>query len=78
MAQIAPQLVGESAAFHALLDRVSDLASLGQPILITGERGTGKELIATRLHFLSPRWEQSYYRINCAAFTDEDLSYTMR
>lgn len=73
MAAIAPQLIGESADFHALLDRVSDLAALNRPILITGERGTGKELIASRLHFLSARWEQAYVSVNCAAFTEEGL-----
>jgi len=35
-----------------------------------GERGTGKEMIASRLHFLSPRWEAQFVKVNCAAFTD--------
>ena len=46
---------------------------LKKPVLITGERGTGKELIASRLHFLSPRWERPYIRVNCAAYSDEML-----
>lgn len=67
MAAIPPQLIGESPEFLTLLDWVSDVASLNRPVLIIGERGTGKELIASRLHFLSPRWEQTYHYINCAA-----------
>lgn len=74
MAAIAPQLIGESPEFHTLLDWISDLASLDKPILITGERGTGKELVASRLHFLSPRWEQTYHSINCAAYDDESFN----
>lgn len=73
MAVRPPQLIGESPLFHALLDRVSDLASLDCPILITGEAGTGKELMGSRLHFLSPRWEQSYQSVDCTAYDDEDL-----
>ncbi len=73
MAIRPPQLIGESPLFHALLDRVSDLASLDYPVLIAGERGTGKELMASRLHFLSPRWEQSYEVVNCAAYKEDAL-----
>lgn len=57
----------------ALMDRVSDYASTDRPVLIAGERGTGKELIASRVHFLSPRWEKDYVRVNCAAFTEREL-----
>jgi len=73
MSAISQQPIGRSAIFYALLDKVSDAAALEKPVLILGERGTGKELIASRLHFLSPRWEQPYIRVNCAAFTDEML-----
>lgn len=73
MSAISQQPIGRSAIFYALLDKVSDAAALERPVLIMGERGTGKELIASRLHFLSPRWEQDYIRVNCAAFTDEML-----
>lgn len=73
MATRPPQLIGESPLFHALLDRVSDLASLDCPVFITGEPGTGKELMASRLHFLSPRWEQAYQSVDCAAYNDDDL-----
>ncbi len=68
-----PQLIGESPLFHALLERVSDLASLEYPVLIVGARGTGKELMASRMHFLSPRWEQAFMHVNCAAYKDKAL-----
>ena len=68
-----PQLIGESPLFHALLDRVSDLASLEYPVLIVGARGTGKELMASRMHFLSPRWEQAFMSVNCAAYKEDAL-----
>jgi len=46
------------------------VAPLNKPVLIVGERGTGKELIAARLHFLSQRWEGSFLKINCAAMSE--------
>ncbi len=73
MALLSQQPIGESPVFHTLMDRVSDMASLGQPVLLLGERGTGKELIASRLHFLSPRWEQVYISLNCAAYSEAGL-----
>lgn len=73
MAALPPQPIGQSQAYLAILDRVSDAAVLNKPVLVTGERGTGKELIASRLHFLSPRWERIFITVNCAAFTDERL-----
>ena len=73
MAALPPQPIGHSQAYLAILDRVSDSAVLERPVLLVGERGTGKELIAKRLHFLSPRWEKVFITVNCAAFTDERL-----
>lgn len=73
MAALPPQPIGQSQAYLAILDRVSDSAVLERPVLLVGERGTGKELIAKRLHFLSPRWEKVFITVNCAAFTDERL-----
>ncbi|MBF0107230.1 MAG: phage shock protein operon transcriptional activator [Deltaproteobacteria bacterium] len=63
-------LIGESEALHVLLERVSQLAKLDKPILIIGERGTGKELIAARLHYLSERWSKEFVKLNCAALTE--------
>ena len=73
MPAIPAQPIGQSESFHALLDRVSDAASLDRPVIVVGERGTGKEMIASRLHFLSPRWEAQFVKVNCAAFSDEML-----
>lgn len=60
-------LIGESDAFLAVLDHASQLATLNRPVLILGERGTGKELIAQRIHYLSTRWDQPLISLNCAA-----------
>ncbi len=65
-----PSLVGASRAFLDLLDQVSRVAPLDRPVLVVGERGTGKELIAARLHFLSRRWDQTLVKINCAALPE--------
>jgi psp operon transcriptional activator len=73
MSAIPAQPIGQSESFHALLDRVSDAASLDRPVIVVGERGTGKEMIASRLHFLSPRWEAQFVKVNCAAFSDDML-----
>nr|WP_086940531.1 phage shock protein operon transcriptional activator [Thaumasiovibrio occultus] len=59
-------LVGESDLFLGVLDQVSRLATIDKPVLIIGERGTGKELIAQRLHYLSARWDQAFVSLNCA------------
>jgi len=54
----------------AMLEHTSRAAKLSKPVLVIGERGTGKELIASRLHYLSPRWEQPLIKVNCAALTE--------
>jgi len=64
------RLLGESPAFLKILEEVSLVAPLNKPVLIVGERGTGKELIAARLHYLSDRWEGEYVKLNCAAISD--------
>jgi len=66
-------LLGQSDSFLAVLDKVSQLAPLEKPVLIIGERGTGKELIAARLHYLSERWDQNYVKLNCAALNENLL-----
>ncbi|MGX5914256.1 phage shock protein operon transcriptional activator [Aliidiomarina sp. Khilg15.8] len=63
-------LIGQANSFLEILDRVSQAAPLGKPVLIIGERGTGKELIAARLHYLSQRWDQPYIKLNCAALNE--------
>ena len=57
----------------AMLEHVSRAAKLAKPVLVIGERGTGKELIASRLHYLSVRWEQPLVKVNCAALTESLL-----
>jgi psp operon transcriptional activator len=66
-------IIGEAPAFLEMLEHVSRAAPLGKPVLVVGERGTGKELIASRLHFLSGRWEQRLVKVNCAALTESIL-----
>ena len=68
--QHTERLLGESPSFMEVLDLVSQVAPLSKPILIVGERGTGKELIASRLHYLSQRWDQEYLKMNCAAISE--------
>jgi len=65
-----PPLIGEAPAFLAMLEHVSRAAPLARPLLVIGERGTGKEHIAARLHYLSPRWEAPLIKLNCAALTE--------
>lgn len=69
----APSLIGESPAFVDLLEQVSRAAPLDRPVLVIGERGTGKELIAARLHYLSRRWDAAFVQVNCAALSDDLL-----
>ena len=66
-------IIGEAPAFLEMLEHVSRAAPLSKPLLVVGERGTGKELIASRLHFLSGRWEQPLLKVNCAALTESIL-----
>ena len=63
-------MVGNSAALALALAEISRLAPVHRPILILGERGTGKELAADRLHYLSPRWEAPLIKVNCAAIAE--------
>lgn len=67
------RLLGESPSFLRVLEEVSQIAPLEKPVLLVGERGTGKELIADRLHFLSNRWEGHFLKMNCAAIADSLL-----
>ncbi|MEM9301477.1 MAG: phage shock protein operon transcriptional activator [Pseudomonadota bacterium] len=62
-------LIGESPPFLEVLEQVSAVAPLDRPVLIIGERGTGKELVAARVHYLSTRWENPFLKLNCAALT---------
>ena len=63
-------LIGESAVWLSALEQASRLAPLDRPVLVIGERGTGKELVGERLHFLSKRWEGPFVKVNCAALSE--------
>jgi len=66
-------MIGESASFLEMQEHISLVAPLDKPLLIVGERGTGKELVAARLHFLSKRWQQNFLKVNCAAMNESLL-----
>jgi psp operon transcriptional activator len=68
-----PPLLGESPAFRDMLAHVSLVAPLDRPVLVVGERGTGKELVAARINYLSPRWDRSFVKLNCAALPESLL-----
>ena len=66
-------IIGQADNFLVALERISRVAPLSKPVLIIGERGSGKELIAARLHFLSERWQRPFIKFNCAALNEELL-----
>ena len=66
-------LIGSSEVWLQVLAQVSALAPLNRPILVVGERGTGKELLTSRLHYLSKRWQQPYVQVNCAVMQENLL-----
>lgn len=66
-------LIGQANSFLEVIEQISQVAPLDKPVLVIGERGTGKELVAARLHFLSQRWEQNYVKLNCAALNESLL-----
>jgi psp operon transcriptional activator len=65
-----PTPVGQSKAFLDVLEHLSRVAPVMRPVLVIGERGTGKELAAARLHFLSRAWEGPLVKLNCAAIPE--------
>ena len=73
MADYKDNLIGEANSFLEVLEQVSRLAPLDKPVLVIGERGTGKELIANRIHFLSRRWQGPFISLNCAALNENLL-----
>lgn len=73
MADYKDNLLGEANRFLEVLEQVSRLAPLSKPVLIIGERGTGKELIANRLHYLSSCWQGPFISLNCAALNENLL-----
>ena len=66
---VSVEAVGQSEAFMDFQERLAMVAPVERPVLLLGERGTGKEMAATRLHYLSQRWEGPFISLNCAALT---------
>ena len=63
-------MVGQSVEFAEVLDKIQRVAPAKTSVLITGETGTGKELVAHQLHHLSPRSAQPFVPVHCAALPD--------
>ncbi len=61
-------IIGESPAIQHVRDQITEVAELPVTVLISGETGTGKELVAQAIHNLSDRREKPYFEINCARF----------
>jgi len=63
------EALGQSEAFLDFQEQLSRVAPVDRSVLLLGERGTGKELAASRLHYLSRRWQSTFIALNCAALT---------
>jgi len=63
------EALGQCESFLTFQEQLSRVAPVERPVLLIGERGTGKELAATRLHYLSKRWEAPLVALNCAALS---------
>lgn len=61
------EALGQSEKFLEFQERLAKVAPINRPVLLLGERGTGKELAASRLHFLSKRWQGPFVALNCSA-----------
>jgi DNA-binding NtrC family response regulator len=67
----ASKIIGQSPAVQAMRERITQVAQLDCNVLILGETGTGKELVARTIHELSPRSKSRFVAFNCGAFTEE-------
>lgn len=67
------EAIGQADAFLKVQERISRVAKINRPVLIIGERGTGKELAASRLHYLSERWQNPFITLNCASLNPSVL-----
>jgi len=65
------EMVGASRAVKDVIERIEKVAPTAARVLITGENGTGKELVARAIHTLSPRAQQPFVEVNCAAIPTE-------
>ncbi len=67
------QVIGNSIALSEALEQASRLAQVNRSVLVVGERGTGKELVGERIHYLSQRWDGPLLKVNCAAIAEQLL-----
>lgn len=70
MEQIAEGIIGKSSAIKRVVDFVKKVAPIDSTVLITGETGVGKELIAKYIHHLSPRRDKPFVALNCGAIPE--------
>lgn len=70
----AVEIVGRSPSFLELLGRLEKVASYDEPVLVTGESGCGKELLAEALYLLSPRRGRPFIPVNCPQYQDGNLT----
>ena len=70
-------LIGQSDAMQKIFRFIEDVAPSDTPVLIVGETGTGKELVAKAIHALSPRRSAPFVAVNCGAFTETLLESTL-
>lgn len=63
------EALGQSESFLTFQESLSRVAPVERPVLLLGERGTGKELAASRLHYLSKRWDGPFVTLNCATLS---------
>ena len=71
------RMIGDSPQIRAIFDKINRVAKIPRPILITGPRGTGKELVARAIHDAAGPPERPIVVVNCAAFSDELLDSTL-
>ena len=63
------EALGQSESFLDFMEKLSRVAKVDRPVLLVGERGTGKELAVSKLHYLSSRWQGPFVALNCAALS---------
>ncbi len=69
-----PILIGQSRKMVEVIKLIKQIAKVDSNVLITGESGTGKELVASMIHYHSPRRNKRFLAINCGGFTEELLA----
>lgn len=67
------EAIGQADIFLKIQELISRVAKINRPVLVIGERGTGKELVASRLHYLSERWQNPFVTLNCASLNPSVL-----